>query len=205
MPEQSFEDKWGKFQKTLRDLGVKVSLTFHQICTLISPRAFWKSTELQDLLITVLFLVLLKERDCSRLVLVEEFVPQKKQGETWGFPHSSPFLCIRYEISNACSNYFRQSGTSQTVGIYISRSTWFILTEKGRARPYQQLYCWIWDSSFQLGGSDLIWMAHRRSPLHLVLVLEKSLTLCSLEVQLDGEGLRICLVHLGICLLIQEE
>lgn len=48
MPEQCFEDKWVKFQKDLRDLGVKVSLAFHQICTLISPRAFWKSAELQD-------------------------------------------------------------------------------------------------------------------------------------------------------------
>jgi len=69
--------------------------------------------------------------------LAEELVPQKKQGETWGSPVSSPFLGMTYVTLNICSSHFRQRGIIQALCIYISRSAWLISTgrREGRCLP----------------------------------------------------------------------
>lgn len=60
----------------------------------------------------------------------------------WDLGLPSFFSLSVYKIWNLeCMLQLLQAKWYLSDGIYISRSTWFILTEKGRARPYQQLYC----------------------------------------------------------------
>lgn len=149
MPEQCFEDKWEKFQKDLRELGVKVSLTFHQICTFISLRAFWTSAELQDFTHH-------SHIPCSpqgKGLLQASFdrrICSSKEAR-WDLGFSSFFPLSMFKIWNleCILQPLLRSGTSQTVSICISTSTWLILTERREGRPVSAAL--LLDSNFSAG------------------------------------------------------
>lgn len=188
MLQQGFEDKSAKFQKDLRDLGVKVSLAFHQICILLSPRAFWKSAELQDFTHQ-------SHIPCSpqgKRLLQASFGRRacSSKEARWVLGLFSFFPSFRDETLDACSNI---SGKAISLTPYIGRSSWLVLAERSERRCISPALSRIWDRNFQLGGSgELLWVVWRCSPPQSApLLLEEGIMWFSLCAHCDGEACKV--------------
>lgn len=170
---------------------MKVSLALHQICILISPRAFWKSAELQDFTHQ-------SHIPCSpqgKRLLQASFGRRacSSKEARWVLGLSSSFPTFRYEAYEALdafSNHFGQSGISLLILVDLCG---LFLAARRERRCISPALSWIWDSNLQMGGSgELLWVVWRcLPPQSAPLLLEEGITCFSPHVHWAREACKV--------------